>query len=331
MSRLFPFNLLAIAQAGRLQYEALLLAASLRAMDPGFPGRFILAEPQPSGAWSGHQTRIDDTEVRAALERLNVEIVPFEARHFGAAYPNGNKIEALALLPPGEPFLFLDSDTLITGPLSTVPIASALPTASMRREGTWPKPAPYGPSRAAIWQSLYDRFGLEFESSLDKAHPEDDWRRYLYFNAGWFCGPDPAAFHARYLSAAIAIRDDPPEELAAQALYPWLDQIALPLTIHALGGGRPGPDLAGLDGEITCHWRVMALLFARESDRVIEVLREVAAPNWIKAALRHHEPFRRFIYQNKGDKARQMFDRAHLPPSETAIRRQLKKAGHWMR
>ncbi len=326
-----PFNILAIAQAGRLQYEALLLAASLRAQDPAFAGRLILAEPQPTGAWAGHATRIDDPDVHAALDRLDVEVVPFEARHFGAAYPNGNKIEALALLPPGAPFLFLDSDTLVTGPLSAVPVATARPAASMRREGTWPQPNLYGPSRAEIWRSLYDRFGLDFESSLDSRWPADRWQRYLYFNAGWFCGPDPAAFHRRYLDIALAIRDEPPPQVAAQPLDPWLDQAALPLTIHALGGGRPGEALEGLDGWATCHWRVMALLFARESDRVVEVLREVAATPWVKKALRNHAPFRKFIYQKKGERARAMFDRAALPASEAAIRRRLKKAGHWMR
>ncbi len=326
-----PFNILAIAQGGRLQYEALLLAASLRAMDPGFPGRLILAEPRPTGAWAGHATEIDDPQVRAALGRLEVEVAPFEAVHFGAAYPNGNKIEALALLPPAEPFLFLDSDTLVTGPLSEMPVAGSRPAASMRRSGTWPRPNLYGPSMTEIWRSLYDRFGLDFGASLDTSWPDGHWRRYLYFNAGWFCGPDPAAFHRRYLETALAIRDDPPAQVVCQPLDPWLDQVALPLVITALGGGRPGPGLDGLDGWATCHWRVMALLFARESDRVVEVLREVAAPNPIKKALRNHEPFHRFIYQKKGEKARAMFDRAALPPSEAAIRRRLKAAGHWLR
>jgi hypothetical protein len=326
-----PFTLLAIAQAGRLQYEALLLVASLRATDPGFPGRVILAEPQPAGAWAGHATRIDSPAVRAALERLEVEVVPFEAVHFGAAYPAGNKIEALSVLPAGVPFLFLDSDTLVTGPLSRVPVAGAPPSASMRREGTWPEPQLYGPGYGEIWRSLYDRFGLDFDSSLDRAWPDEHWRRYLYFNAGWFCGPDPAAFHRRFRDIAVAIRDAPGEALACQAITPWLDQIALPLVVHGLGGGRPGPELAGLDGWATCHWRVMALLFARESDRVLEVLRAAAAPNWIKTALKEHEPFRRFLYQRKGAKVRAMFDRADLPQPEAELRRKLKAAGHWLR
>ena len=189
------FNILSVVQAGRLEYEALILAASLRANAPQWQGRLILAEPRPEGAWRGHDTLIGEG-VRSALQGMGAEIVPFTAQHFGVAYPYGNKIEALAVLPD-QPFLFLDTDTLILGPLDQVPFDS--PTASMRREGTWPEPPLYGPDRAAIWRSLHDRFGLDFDASLDRTQPEDHWERFLYFNAGWFFGPDPAVFGERFL------------------------------------------------------------------------------------------------------------------------------------
>ena len=41
------FNVFVIGQAGRLQYEALLFAASVREFSPNFKGRLIVAEPQP--------------------------------------------------------------------------------------------------------------------------------------------------------------------------------------------------------------------------------------------------------------------------------------------
>lgn len=324
------FDILIVGQAGRLQYEAVVLAASLRASDPGFGGRLVLAEPQPGGAWPG-DPRMDSDAARAALARLGVEVRPFAAEHFGASYPNGNKIEALAVLEPGRPFLFLDTDTLVTGALSAVPFEFERPSASMRREGTWPVPELYGPGYGAIWGSLYDRFGLDFAASLDLAQPDEHWERYLYFNAGWFFGPCPRAFGARFLDHALAIRDDPPEALVLQPLDPWLDQVALPLTIHALGGGRPGPELDGLDGDVTCHWRALPLLYARESDRAVAAMEEVAALNWVKKALREYEPFRRFVYQGKGAKARALFDRTALPRREETIRRKLKAAKLWMR
>ncbi|RYH01793.1 hypothetical protein EU805_11375 [Salipiger sp. IMCC34102] len=323
------FNIMIVGQKGRLQYEALLLAASLRENDPGFTGRLIVAEPQPGPLWP-EDPRIDP-EIAEALTELGAEVTPFDSRVFGADYPYGNKIEGLAALPPGEPFLFLDTDTLVMGPLSDLPFDFDRPSASMRREGTWPVEEVYWPGYTAIWKSLYDRFGLDFDSSIDLSQPDEYWARYLYFNAGWFFGADPGVFGQRFLSMAQSIRDDPPEELAIQPLDPWLDQVALPLVIHSLGGGRPGPELDGLDGDITCHWRVLPLLYARESDRVVRTLEAVAAPNRIKKHLKKYDPFKRMIYQARGHKVRDLFDRDDLPRKEQQIRNRIKSKNLWLR
>ncbi|MBN2906825.1 MAG: hypothetical protein JXJ18_08970 [Rhodobacteraceae bacterium] len=319
-----------VGQNGRLQYEALIFAASLRASDPGFQGRLFVAEPQPGPRWE-RDPRMADAGVRALLQEFGAEIVPFTSRAFGSSYPYGNKIEALAALPEGEPFVFFDTDTLITGPLGAVPFDFDRPAASMRREGSWPVIELYGPGYTETWSALYDRFGLDFDSSLDLSQPDEYWRRYLYFNAGWFFYRCPRVFGQRFLDYATAIRDDPPAALVCQPLDPWLDQVALPLVIHALGGGRPGPDLAGLDGDVSCHWRTLPLFYARESDRAVEVMEAVTAPNKIKKVLKAHEPAKRFIYQGKGARARGLFDRAALPTREQMIRNQLKKNNLWMR
>ena len=39
------FNIVVVAQAGRLEYEACLFAASLRAKSPKFKGKLFIAEP----------------------------------------------------------------------------------------------------------------------------------------------------------------------------------------------------------------------------------------------------------------------------------------------
>jgi|LULE01.1.fsa_nt_gb hypothetical protein len=323
------FNILIIGQGGRIGYEAILFAASLRKYDPGFKGRIIVAEPQPGPLWA--QDPRMSVDQREALLSLDAEIVPFENRHFGESYPQGNKIEALAVLPKGEPFFFFDSDTVVAGPLSALPVDFDRPSASMKREGTWPQIELYGPGYTETWKSLYDAFGLDFEGSLDLSEPDEYWGRYLYFNAGWFNGPDPVVFGQRFLEMALAIRDHPPEALVCQEIFPWLDQIALPLVISSLGGGRPGPELAGLDGDITCHWRVLPLAYAREADAVIEAIEMSAAPNRIKKVLKSYDPMLRMIYQGRGHKVREMFDRADLPRQEKQIRNQIKKEGFWMR
>ena len=323
------FNIVAILQDGRLGYEAALLAASLRHFDPEFPGRLILAEPLPGGRWRG-DTRLPDGPLRRFLDEQGAEYLGFPVRLFGADWPQGNKIECLAHLPD-EPFLFLDTDTLVTGSFADVAFDFARPSASMRREGTWPQPELYGPGYGAIWKSLYDRLGLDFAATLDLRQPDEYWQRYLYFNAGWFFHESPRLFGERFLAAARMIRDDPPSELTGQVIYPWLDQIALPLVIHGLGGGRPGPTLAGLDGNVTCHWRTLPLLYARESDRTVAALEEVCAPNPVKRVLKDYEPFKRLVYQGKGADVRALFDRDDLPRREQMIRNAIKRAGLWMR
>ena len=324
------FNVAIVAQQGRLAYEAVIFVASLRAMSPGFAGRIFVAEPQAGPRWKKDPT-LQNQPVRDALEEMGAEIIPFKSKHFGDSYPFGNKIEMLRELPKGEPFVFFDTDTLITGELSSVPFDFDRPAASLRREGTWPDPQLYGPGYTGLWKSLYDKFGLDFESSLDMSQPDEYWRRYLYFNAGFFYYKCPHEFGALFEEYALAIRDTPPVELCAQSLNPWLDQIALPLVIHALGGGRDALPDGYLDGTVSCHYRLLPLLYARESDHTVAVLEQVTTPNKIKKVLKTYDPIKRMIYQGRGLKARALFDRENLPRKEQAIRNKLKSNGYWLR
>ena len=324
-----PFNIMIVGQGGRLQYEALLFLASLRENSPDFRGRVIVVEPQAGPLWPKDPTM--NAEIKEVLRGMGAEIAPLHSKHFGQHYPYGNKIEGLSVMPAAEPFVFFDTDTLVMGDVQSIPFNFDAPAASMKREGTWPEEELYWPGYTAIWKSLYDKFGLEFESTLDLSQPDEYWQRYMYFNAGWFFGADPAAFGARFLDYALAVRDDRPDELAIQSLDPWLDQVVLPLVIHSFGGGRPAPALAGLDGDVTCHYRLLPLFYARESDAAVTMMETVAAPNKIKKWLKNHDAFKRMIYQGRGQKVRAMFDRSDMPPRERQIRNQIKSAGFWVR
>lgn len=324
------FNIAIVGQAGRLSYEALLFAASLRHHSPGFKGRLLVAEPQPGPLWP-KDPRIQAREVRDALTNLGAEIVPFQSEHFGASYPYGNKIEMLTTLPKGEPFVFFDTDTLITGDITTVPFDFEHPSASMRREGTWPTLELYGPGYAETWKSLYDAFGLDFASSLDLSEPDEFWKRYLYFNAGFFFGACPHEFGERFLSYALRIKNDPPAALVCQELDPWLDQVALPLVIHSFGGGRDSAVHDYLDGPVSCHYRLLPLLYARESEAVIETLETIAAPNKIKKVLKGYDAIKRIVYQGRGEKVRALFDQNDMPRREQGIRNRIKSNGFWLR
>ncbi|SDC95758.1 hypothetical protein [Ruegeria marina] len=324
------FNIVIVGQNNRLQYEAVLFAASLRHSSPGFGGRLFVAVPRSGPRWTDDPSALNE-DVIAMLDALGAEILPFENRVFGETYPYGNKIEALLALPEGEPFVFFDTDTLVTGDLAAVPFDFSRPTASLRREGTWPQPTLYGPGYAEIWRALYTRFGLDFDSSLDFSQPDEYWKRYLYFNAGFFFYECPQKFGHRFLTYARSIRDTPLPELACQSLDPWLDQVALPLVIHSFGGGRDTLPDGLLDGSVTCHYRLFPLLYAREADHVVDVLEDVCAPNRIKKVLKNYEPLKKIVYQGKGEKIRAMFDRADLPHKEQAIRNRIKSKGLWLR
>ena len=105
----------------------------------------------------------------------------------------------------------------------------------------------------------------------------------------------------------------------------------MPLVIHGLGGGRDTLPRGYLDSTHTCHYRLMPLLFAPESDHVVDTLREVAAPNKIKKVLKEYVPFKRMIYPKRGQKVRDMFNRDNLPRKERQIRNRIQSAGLWER
>ena len=322
------FTIAAVLQQGRLSYEAVLFAASFAAFNSECAARLVFLEPAPGPLWPDASPRAD-AEIHDFLTSCGAEIIPFSNRLFGAKYPHGNKIEALSALPE-RPFIFFDTDTLFLGAVDRLALNFATPSASLRREGTWPRIGPETPDHAAIWRALYDRFGLDFATSLDQDFGPDDWRRYLYFNAGFFFAASPREFGALWAEIAGAVWSDPPPELAGQKLTPWLDQITLPLVIHAFGGDRSGGDPV-LDGEITCHYRTLPLLYARENDAVVDVLEEIAGRNRIKKILKPYRPFHQMIYRGKGRLVRGLFDGAGLPDCEKEIRKRIRDAGLWMR
>ena len=97
-----------------------------------------------------------------------------------------------------------------------------------------------------------------------------------------------------------------------------------------LVGGDTLPD-GLIDGSVSCHYRLLPLLYAREPDHVVETLETIAAPNKLKKVLKGSEPIKRMVYQGRGRKARALFDQDNLPRKEQAIRNRLKSNGYWMR
>ena len=76
---------------------------------------------------------------------------------------------------------------------------------------------------------------------------------------------------------------------------------------------------------------MLPLLYARESDRVIDVLETITAPNKLKKVLKGSNAIKRMVYQGRGAKVRDLFDQNALPRKEQAIRNRIKSNGFWMR
>jgi len=147
-AELMTFNILIIGESGRLQYEAIMFLASLRQSAPDYEGQVFVAVPQHTERWNSNPT-ITDPEIRALIKTLGGTISPFENTHFGEDYPYGNKIEAPSVLPEGEPFVFFETDTLITGAIDSVPFDFERPSASPKVDGTWPVIELYSPRYTA--------------------------------------------------------------------------------------------------------------------------------------------------------------------------------------
>ena len=111
------------------------------------------------------------------IKTLVEKITIFENSHFGEYHPYGNKIEARSVLPEGEPFLFFDTDTLITGALDRVPFDFKRPSPSLQVEGPWPVIELNGFVYKATWKT----YTIDL-SSISKA----DWIGRNRVNIGGF-------------------------------------------------------------------------------------------------------------------------------------------------
>ena len=150
----------------------------------------------------------------------------------------------------------------------------------------------------------------------------------LYFNAGWFTGACPQQMCERLLHYAQDVERDPPPELATQRLFPWLDQIVLPVAIAAEGGGRRD---TGLDGPKSLHYRALPEIYAFGSDHAVDTLEQVTRAAHLWDIFNQHVAFRRMIFKENGPALRQII--AGTPPPFTywARKKQIMDAGYWVR
>lgn len=205
-----------VTHGGEIELKAALLGASLRAV-MGERVQIVAAVATPTAQWG----EISDASYRL-YDDLGIELQEI-TNPFGASYPIGNKLAALALGGNQGHTLFLDSDMLCLGMLDLD---------WLRQFDAALKPAdvaliPTGPD---YWQPLYQLAGLPSPESRVLTSCTDELM-LPYYNAGFVWVRRAAEFAKHWLSMAELIACDPNIEHK----WPWLDQLALPLALQSQG------------------------------------------------------------------------------------------------
>jgi hypothetical protein len=211
-----PASFVFVAQAGRLEGMALLLAASLR-HHAGFDHELIAAVPGPAAEW-GSLAR----ETLDAFDELRVRSEPIQ-NPFGQAYPIGNKFACLALPARSERLVFLDSDMVML---------DALPDSRPFRAPIEAVPTSRSHCPEALWEKLYRAQGLEPPSSRLRTTGSRE-STPPYFNSGVVSISRDTGFAETWLQCAQRIDCDP--GVPHRVKRPWLDQVALPIAAALLG------------------------------------------------------------------------------------------------
>ncbi|MDH2327423.1 hypothetical protein QCN27_11145 [Cereibacter sp. SYSU M97828] len=205
-----------IVQGRRLEAQALLLVATLRQHNGD---RFPLIAYVPDGP----EALAPPT--RDFLDRCGVDLrIPDPApRPWKKPYVHGNKILATASRRGGGHGLFLDTDMVCAAPLDLAPWQDD--SIGLVPEGI----ASWGAENDR-WARAYAHFDLPIPTDRVRLTRRKRAESLPYFNAGMILFPE-GRFGAEWLETALDIDHD----LRIGGKRPWLDQIALPLTLKRFG------------------------------------------------------------------------------------------------
>ena len=176
----------------------------------------------------------------ALTKRCGVELrsLPGSARPWAKPYPHGNKILAATDRRAAGHALFLDTDMLCLGPLDLTPLQSD------RAIAVVPEGRRSWGSDLDRWQRVYTHFGLPLPEERIQLARNRNIMFVPYFNAGMILFPEaPLAENRRFadLWYDTALTIDHLVPVAKKR--PWLDQIALPVTLKRFDiGFRIAPE-----------------------------------------------------------------------------------------
>lgn len=158
--------------------------------------------------------------------------LPKPSRPWDKPYPHGNKILAALDSRGTSHSMFLDTDILCLSPLNLTPLMTdrAIAVVAEGRR-SWGKDLDR-------WQRVYARFGLPLPDDRITLSRNRTIQFVPYFNAGMVLFPDAGLPHGQRFSQSwydTAMTID--HEVRVAKKRPWLDQIALPVTLKRFDMG----------------------------------------------------------------------------------------------
>lgn len=210
------FSFVFVCQAGRLEVDALVLAASLRRF-VAVEHELVAAVPVPERRWG-----ILRPDVRLALGRLGVRVVEIE-NPVDPDYPTGNKVACLSIPTDADVRVFLDSDIACLRPFAG---GEAFEAPFAAKPADLATPGLDEPT----WRHAYGAVGLTPPATRMTATVGGQ-SMLPYYNAGVVATARDTGLGETWAECCRAIDAEP----RVQPKRPWLDQVALPVAVHRLG------------------------------------------------------------------------------------------------
>jgi len=201
-----------VCQAGRLEQQSVLLAASLRLHFPS-ELQLIAAYPSQQGAL--------EPATNQALQELGVEVVEID-NPLNPDYLIGHKVAALSLLKGSGLGLFLDSDMIAMRGPDSLSIELAAVPASVQH------------CNLSIWQYIYHQFEVAFPNEAPATLLSEEVTA-PYYNTGLIAIPGDIAVTFADIWTDCALHIDADPFIPGAAKRPYLDQTSFPV-VGALCG-----------------------------------------------------------------------------------------------
>ncbi len=216
------FSIIFIVDYGKLEWQSICLAASIRAFVRDRDFEIIAYCPED---------RVDGLEdiTKTWLAKFGVEIRPLDtSSQYAPAYPHGNKILACAAPRESRYCLFMDTDMIFVRPTNLGPLfAEGGFCAARETNARWA-------GELALWDRLYAKNAPD--APRDLAVFSNQRVAPSYYNAGFFGfddGPIAQKAGQRFgeIWRDISYQIDADSEISEKR--PFLDQISLPVAVGA--------------------------------------------------------------------------------------------------